>query len=212
MIFAAGERSLGEAKHAVRMSNKWGHSSSQHLDQRLEFTEFGYRLWGGEKMKFGRSALIIVLLLASLMGVIMAETIGSGRAGVPPSCARYLKYIEEDGEYQKLIEWADKEIFSRKFQESEFISGNFSGPGLRHYTINLAKSGVSSPEWLLDYEVRVMGDSLPEFSAIFVGGGRYAGLVVSRDEWDVSVNDRIIPSQQIKLRRERIALVCHVEP
>ena len=49
MIFAAGQRTLDQAHSYVSMWNISGAGSLQYLNQRLEFTTYGYYLWNHRK-------------------------------------------------------------------------------------------------------------------------------------------------------------------
>lgn len=130
---------------------------------------------------------------------------------VRESCNEFLAVLENPELRDRLVNWADREVFSRTFSPSDFRIGHLSGPGYKSMTLDVRGGAVRLPDWLpVDSEVRVVnGDNRPE--TIFIAGGRYKGWVIARNDWETSIDGRRMMEEMIVLREGRVGLVCYLE-
>jgi uncharacterized protein YxeA len=156
--------------------------------------------------------IIAVLALIILGGFLVRNAHIENSSNELNNCHEYARFARNKDDYEKMVNWADKEIFSRSYTEVDFISGNFSGPGMRYNTLNTNQLGLSMPAWLRDYEVRILGKESKQFEAIFIGGGKYRGVIVARGDWASHVTDDVVPEKEVKLIRGRIGIICYNEP
>jgi len=128
------------------------------------------------------------------------------------TCGEYLKYLENPTDRQRLVEWVDRSIFSKSFELPDFKGGHYSGPGRRGATFKLNTSKLQRPEWMpTSYEVRAVGPSEAHINTVFIGGGRYQGVVVIRGHWDSSFDPMYLNEADISARAGRVGLVCYLE-
>jgi hypothetical protein len=127
------------------------------------------------------------------------------------ACGEFLEIVENTEKRGKLVDWADNEVFSREFSASDFGIGHFSGPGHGSKTFNIRAGALRLPDWLPnDIEVRVVNGE-PEIETIFIGGGRYRGLVIARSDWETSIDGRRLKEEMIKLKVGRLGLICYTD-
>lgn len=135
------------------------------------------------------------------------------------ACSQWLPFLESRDSRTRLLQWADAEVFRQSFSSSDFRVGHFSGPGLRSATFNAQSGRLHVPEGLLPgpvsgrlpaVEIRVVGDVEKGTTTIFIGGGRYQGVVIARDRWEGAVDGRHIRAGMIDARVDRVGLICHV--
>lgn len=135
----------------------------------------------------------------------------SSVASAVPGCRKYLDFLRSESKYSEVTSWADKEIFSKNSSDLLFKVGWFSGPGLAPDTIDLERSDISIPDWLSGYryEVRLVALRRSDFDAIFIGGGKYKGLLIMRADFVDRPNDGFLSDVKFKAKRDRIGLVCY---
>lgn len=130
---------------------------------------------------------------------------------VQESCKEFLAVLVNPELRDRLVNWADREVFSKTFSPSDFRIGHLSGPGYKSLTLDVRSGAVRLPDWLpANSEVRVVnGDDRPE--TIFIAGGRYKGWVIARNDWETSIDGRRMKAEMIVLREGRVGLVCYLE-
>ncbi len=133
---------------------------------------------------------------------------------MPPSCENYSEFIESEEKYSQLIEWSDRDIFSQSFNDESFKMGFVSGPGLATDTIDFESIGLNKPDWFsgVNYEVRMVSKDRSRFNAVFIGAGKYRGLLVFRKEYENFRNDPFLKNVKFKKKRGRVGVVCYEGP
>jgi hypothetical protein len=128
------------------------------------------------------------------------------------TCGQYLDYLENPRDRQRLVEWVDRSIFSQSFQDIDFKGGHYSGPGRRGATFRLDTTRLKRPAWMpTSYEVRAVGPSEADINTVFIGGGRFQGVVVIRADWESSFDPMYLNRRDILARAGRVGLVCYLE-
>ena len=152
--------------------------------------------------------------------VFMVATAACSRAGdrldvtadERMACGKYLSVLEDPDRVDALVSWADAEVFSRTFSDADFRIGHFSGPGYASLTFDRRAGALRLPDGLpSDLEVRIVNQSEGRILTIFLGGGRYRGLLVARDDWNASIDGRRLKEQMITARVGRVGLVCYTD-
>lgn len=131
-----------------------------------------------------------------------------------PDCDSYMEYVNSSEKYGSIVSWADKTIFSREFKRDDFTTGWFSGPGLANDTIDLGELGISAPDWFsgYKYEVRLVTKNRDNFDAIFIGGGKYGGLLIVRSDWKGRSEDVFLRRVEFKAVHGRAGVICYSGP
>ena len=110
--------------------------------------------------------------------------VGAGvvRAINDPSCEVIRGRGNDDTFKKEVLVWADENIIGRVFPATDFTIGHYSGPGMRTATLNMSRSKVDIPSWFSDYEVRILGDRNKPVELIYIGMGRYRGLLIGKND------------------------------
>lgn len=154
----------------------------------------------------------MLLMLMHLSACSNLEESGGTSMNLQAECPQYRPFLEEDVMRSKLVEWADSNVFSREFSDDDFVWGHFSGPGRSLMTFDTKAGPLKIPEWLpADYEVRVVGQSKEDVRTIFITGGRYQGLIVVRDKWADSIDEKYLKHKMVVAQVGRVGLICYLD-
>ena len=151
-----------------------------------------------------RSAKATILLCGTLLsGCSTAE------------CGWQSKFVDSDSSHEFIIQWADAEVFSRKYSSEDVFGGRLAGPGRVALRIN--KLGIPLPEHELsptlprsafNIEVRLIGDDINDPIGVFFGQSSYRGVIIAKSSIEDAVNAGKIELAALSARRGRVGLVC----
>lgn len=150
-----------------------------------------------------RSGIVSWSCLCSLM-IVAAWAYSSFASG---GCERYERYLKDEKSHARLLDWADKAIFSREFHRSQVWVGNAVGPG-RLGAYRPDNANLALPEAFDGAEVRPLGKNLEHPVGIFVGHSSYCGLMIARGDLDQMLADAGLALRESDQRLDRVALIC----
>lgn len=127
-----------------------------------------------------------------------------------PSCEELYSHMDDEEWVFKVTSWADRTIFHRRFLDEHYKVGSLSGPGLRTATLDPVRASIDVPKWLSGYEIRVVGERDDPVTLIFIGVGRYRGVLVGSDSLGAYLNNKRIDLNKIK-HKGRVGVVCYKE-
>lgn len=130
-----------------------------------------------------KKAFVFIGVCVSLVSV-SAFIVGGGvvRALNNPSCEVIHGRVDDDDFKNEVLVWADEDIIGRVFSASDFTIGHYSGPGMRTATLNMSRAKVGTPSWFSGYEIRILGDRNKPVDLVYIGMGRYRGLLIGRND------------------------------
>lgn len=126
------------------------------------------------------------------------------------SCDWLYRYVDDDEWRMKITKWADEEVLLRRFSPNHFMIGRLSGPGLRTDTLDPIKAGIDVPEWLDGYEIRLIGGHTESATLIYLGAGRYRGLLIGKEDMDTYSRNKQFDFGKVK-HDGRVGVVCYKE-
>lgn len=124
------------------------------------------------------------------------------------SCGRYYQFTDDQSSYDQIVEWADRNVFSRSFSVKELRAGSLVGPGRRALPRSIHKG---LPIDLADFEVRIVDSDWENPDLIFVGKRRLQGILISRRKINVSLSSAGLPIELMEKTKGRVALMCYQE-
>lgn len=121
-------------------------------------------------------------------------------------CYSYRPILASDDLSKDLAEWADSEIFSRKFVKTELSSGRLAGPG--SYAVPKRKFGLHLPSYVIDGEVRPLFSKSGSVVAVFIGNTSYNGVIIAKESIDSAYRDLDFTKGPEDEVNGRVTLVC----
>jgi hypothetical protein len=127
-------------------------------------------------------------------------------------CGEYKKILNDNMQRAQLLQWADSEIFSRRFEKKDFeeVLG-FVGPGRNGADLSIDRSGIKVPAWLNGYAIRSVGPDKYHPNVVFVARRRYQGILITRGEFEESLKGTNIDKSGPEERKGRLAMICAVD-
>jgi len=122
-------------------------------------------------------------------------------------CDQYSVYVHDENAYKVLVDWADKEVFSRRFEKEDFSVVGFVGPG-RSGAFLIDHAGISLPDDLAGYELRPIGPDHLEPAGIFIGSSAFRGLFISRASMSEMLQAAGYSEDGLEEKSERVATIC----
>lgn len=127
-------------------------------------------------------------------------------------CGEYWKFIDDSEANSSLLTWADKEIFDRSFSREDFQAyDSFVGPGKGGRNFDLAISNIQVPSFLEGYTIRSVGPNRDRPDVIYVGKRRYQGILITKDDFQSSIDKLLGTPLRIKNATGRVGLICYVD-
>ena len=127
-----------------------------------------------------------------------------------PSCPALVRTLHDEHWRSDVVRWADQSVLGRTFSSSAFRAGRLAGPGLKTATLDPGRAGVAVPDMLKGYELRVMSDRTQPVTLLYLGMGRYRGVLVGASDLEAYAGNRDIDLGKIK-RVGRVGVVCYEE-
>lgn len=140
----------------------------------------------------------------------------SGCASV--ECGWQSKFVDNDSSHDAILQWADSEIFSRKFSSEQVFGGRMAGPG--NTALRIHKIGIQLPSEqltptipvdILNFEVRLIGSNLSDPLGVFIGQSSYRGIIIARNNLADTATAGRLSIKALSGQRGRVALVCVTE-
>lgn len=104
-------------------------------------------------------------------------------------CGEYREMINDESVNHLLIEWADREVFSRVFERKNFEKfDKFVGPGKGGANFNIETANITIPTLLAGYSIRSVGPDRDRPDVILIGKRRYQGILITRADFYGSLN------------------------
>lgn len=125
-------------------------------------------------------------------------------------CASYRHYVENPTQRALIIDWADKQIFSKDFLDDKFSAIGLAGPG--HFGLSKERSGVTMPKDLSRDEVRFVGPNKIHPETIFIGHKAYQGLIITREQSVETWAGEDTHADWFGPAYGRISVMCYSEP
>lgn len=127
-------------------------------------------------------------------------------------CGEYRKILNDDARRAQLLQWADNEIFSRKFEKKDFdeVLG-FVGPGRHGADFSIDRSGIEVPAWLDGYAIRSVGPDRFHPDVLFVARRRFQGIIITRGDFERSLIGTNIDKSGVEERNGRLAMICDID-
>jgi hypothetical protein len=119
--------------------------------------------------------------------------------------------LRDEAKRIELLQWADAEIFSRKFSQADFRVAGMIGPGRYGANFSTERSGIRVPEWLSDYVIRAVGPDRFHPNVLFVGKFRYQGIIITRGEFESSLAGTPVEVARLDEWSGRLGLMCYAD-
>ncbi len=125
-------------------------------------------------------------------------------------CGEYIEMLNSNARQLDLIRWADREVFSKSFEQEDFdeITG-FVGPGRNGANFSIERSGIALPPWLDGYTIRAVGPDKSRPNVLLVGRRRYQGILITRGEFGESLAGTTVDRSRVEKQVGRLALLCY---
>ncbi len=158
--------------------------------------------WLGQATK-GANAMrvsLALLLLACLTGCI--------DLGSFDPCKPYRDALTDKQVRIALVEWADRNVFSRRFSDADSVTSTRRGPVGRYMNISAQVgpellSGFASP-----VPVQIQGKDLAEPDLVFIGNLHFRGILISRRDFDSGLKAVGRDPAGVVQVSNRVALEC----
>lgn len=129
------------------------------------------------------------------------------------NCEDIRNLIEVESTRVELLNWADENVFSKKFDwmKKDFQPlSSYTGPGKRGVMINVEVVGIKMPKFLSDYYLWSIGPDETMPDAIFFGknGMNYKGIVVTKSDFRKSLQGEGDLIKYIDHNFDRIGILC----
>ena len=124
-------------------------------------------------------------------------------------CGQYQRLLEDNAKREQLLNWADREIFSRNFSEYDFRVSGMMGPNRYGGNFSIDRANISMPSWLAGYNIRAVGPNKLHPDVLLIGKRRYQGVVVTRGSLDDSLKGTTITLASLDDWEGRLGVMCY---
>lgn len=144
----------------------------------------------------------LVLLIACSLCLLSCDARGF--------CGEYKKLVEEKNTYETLVAWADKEIFTRTFEQKDFRQfDKFVGPGKGGADFDIQIASIKIPPILQGYVIRSVGPNRFHPDVILVGKRRYQGILITKGDFHASLGKIEGEALRIEEQIGRTGTICY---
>lgn len=140
--------------------------------------------------------------------VLVACLTGCIDLGSSDPCQPYRDALTDKRVRIALVEWADRNVFSRRFSDADSVTSTRRGPVGRYMNINVRVGPELLPGFASPVPVQIQGKDLAAPDLVFIGNLHFRGILISRRDFDSDLKAVGRDPAGVVQVSNRVALEC----